>query len=65
MSGLTCFLFKGSMETRSDEATWSVSAEVSMRQITGEGKWGIKEHQILIPFPFSEPLSVFTSMTLI
>lgn len=30
------------METRSDEATWSVSAEVSMRQITGEGEMGNK-----------------------
>lgn len=30
VSGLTCFLFEGSVETHCDDATWSVSAEVSM-----------------------------------
>lgn len=37
VSGLTCFLFEGSMETRCDDATWSVSAEVRAK---GEGEEG-------------------------
>lgn len=35
VSGLTCFLFEGSVESYCDDATWSVSAEVSMSAYIG------------------------------
>lgn len=68
MSGLTCFLFEGSMETHCDDATWSVSAEVSMsgtQEKERKGERDLEERHSNTPtvlYCFKKRMSIFTNI---